>query len=76
MKTRLVAWNPLSTPFVPMRVWSPKNSVGLPSKTTADVVAEGHQVAVEHPEDADQRQGAEALIIIMLRTLFARTMPP
>ena len=26
----------------------------------ADVVAEGHRVAVEHPEDADQRQRAEA----------------
>ena len=29
VKTRLVAWNPLSRPLVPMRSWSPKNSNGL-----------------------------------------------
>ena len=48
---------------------------GIAEQAGADVVAEGHGVAVENPEDGDRGQ-APKLIIIMLRTLFARTMPP
>ena len=40
-----------------------------------DVVAERQGVAVQHPQHADEAE-APKLIIIMLSTLLARTMPP
>src|SRR3978361_418709 len=73
VKTRLVAAKPLSMPSVPIRPLRPRNSNGFPHRplragelerlaqqAAADVVAEGHRVAVEHPQHADERQRAEA----------------
>ena len=48
---------------------------GVAEQSGADVVAEGHRVAVEHPRTLISAS-APKLIIIMFSTLFARTMPP